>query len=184
MQIRVVTLRYQEGLQGFPEDLLQKVTFARSVLEVSEHFFLHGNVPHLTLVIKLADAPELGNGDSYRPRDPNLPAPDADLNDSQKSIYLALKQWRNETAKAEGRPAYAIARNVQLAELVKATPKSKAAIREISGFGEGFCERYGDKVLSMLGDVRVEGKSEGDLVIDSAESVQGVLPLEGKGFGT
>lgn len=60
MQIRVVTLRYQEGLQGFPEDLLRKVTFGRSVLEVSEHFFLHGNVPHLTLVIKLADVPEFG----------------------------------------------------------------------------------------------------------------------------
>ena len=46
MQIRVVTLRYNEALQGFPEDTLRTVTFGREVLNVSEHFFMHGNVPH------------------------------------------------------------------------------------------------------------------------------------------
>ena len=44
MQIRVVTLRYNEALQGFPEDALRTATFGREVLNVSEHFFVHGNV--------------------------------------------------------------------------------------------------------------------------------------------
>ena len=32
MQVRVITMRYQEGLQGFSEDLLQKVTFDSKVI--------------------------------------------------------------------------------------------------------------------------------------------------------
>ena len=71
MQVRVVTMRYHEGLQGFPEEALHKVTFGKTVLGVSEHFFVHGNVPHLALVPQLGDAPEYANADGYRPRDPN-----------------------------------------------------------------------------------------------------------------
>jgi hypothetical protein len=37
MQIRVVTLRYNEALQEFPEDVLKVATFGREVLNVSEH---------------------------------------------------------------------------------------------------------------------------------------------------
>lgn len=118
MQVRVITMRYNEGLQGFSEDQLQKATFGKSVLNVSEHFFVHGNVPHLALVLQVGDAPRYENAVSYRPRDPNVPDPMEDMTDAQKSVFLALKTWRNETAKAEGRPAYAIARNTQLAALV------------------------------------------------------------------
>ena len=152
MQIRVVTLRYNEALQGFPEDALKMSTFGREVLGVTEHFFVHGNVPHLTLVLSLGDSPKYENAGSYRSRDPNAPNPEDGLTDAQKTCYRALKTWRNDTAKAEGKPAYAIARNTQLAELAKAMPKSLSAIKEIDGFGEGFCEKYGNKVLILMED--------------------------------
>ena len=150
MQIRVVTLRYNEALQGFPEDTLKSATFGREVLNASEHFFVHGNVPHLALVLSLGDSPRYDNVGSYRQRDPNAPDPEEGMTDVQKTRYRALKAWRNDTAKAEGRPAYAIARNTQLAELVKAMPKSLSAIKEVEGFGEGFCEKYGKKVLELM----------------------------------
>ena len=152
MQIRVITLRYQEGLQGFPEDALRAATFGKTVLGVSEHFFLHGNVPHLTLVLQVGDAPAYENAAGYRPRNPNVPDPSEGLADEQKTVYRALKAWRNETAKAEGRPAYAIARNTQLAELAKVAPKTKSALREVEGFGESFCTRYGEKILALMGE--------------------------------
>lgn len=50
-------MRYQEGLQGFSEDLLQKVTFGKTVLSVSEHFFLHGNVPQICSASPTASSP-------------------------------------------------------------------------------------------------------------------------------
>lgn len=154
MQIRVITLRYKEALQGFPEDALKASTFGREVLGVTEHFFVHGNVPHLTLVLSLGDSPMYENSTSYRMRDPNTPNPEEGLTDDQKLVYRALKQWRNETSKAEGRPAYAIARNVQLSELVKILPNTLSGLREVEGFGESFCEKYGQKVLSLISELQ------------------------------
>lgn len=37
MQVRVVTMRYQEGLQGFLEDALRAATFGKTVLDVCEY---------------------------------------------------------------------------------------------------------------------------------------------------
>ena len=63
MQIRVVTLRYNEALQGFPEDALKSATFGREMLNASEHFFVYSNVPHLTLVLPLGDSyDDIANG--------------------------------------------------------------------------------------------------------------------------
>ena len=154
-------MRYNEALQGFPEDALKAVTFGREVLNVNEHFFVHGNVPHLTLVLSLGDSLRYENAASYRLRDPNAPNPEEGMTDDQKMRYRALKTWRNETAKAEGRPAYAIARNVQLAELVKTNPTTLSGIKEIDGLGEGFCGKYGKAVLGLMGDDCEDG-SHGD----------------------
>ena len=158
MQIRVITLRYNEAVHGFPEDSLKSAIFGREVLNVSEHFFVYGNVPHLTLILSLGDTPHYENVGAYRPRDPSAPDPEDGMTDAQKVCYRALKTWRNETAKVEGRPAYAIARNVQLAELAKSLPRSLAAIKEVNGLGEGFCEKYGKKVLALMEDAVVAPK--------------------------
>ena len=173
MQVRVITLKYADGVEGFPEEALRKATFGKTVLSAREHFFEHGGVPHLALVLELGDAPQYENAGSYRARDPNAPDPMADMTNAQKSLFLALKTWRNETSKAEGKPAYAIARNTQLAELVKAAPKSKAALKEIEGFGEAFCEKYGEKVLALLAETAVGG---GTPTLPAA-SAQEELPL-------
>ena len=39
MQVSVITMRYQEGLQGFPEDALRAATFGKTVLDVRESAF-------------------------------------------------------------------------------------------------------------------------------------------------
>ena len=103
MQVRVITMRYQEGLQGFPEDALRAATFGKTVLDVREHFFLHGNVPHLALVLQLGDAPAYADAGGFRPRGPDAPDPAEGLTDAQRGVYRALRAWRNETARAEGR---------------------------------------------------------------------------------
>ena len=174
MQIRVITLRYNEAQQGFPEDALAKATFGREVLNVSEHFFVHGNVPHLTLVLSLGDAPHYENAESFRRRDPNAPDPETLIPEAAVPYYRALKKWRNETAKEEGRPAYAIARNSQFVDLVKAAPKTLAALKEIEGFGESFCERYGQKVLELIAEMpKAEAVGDGTPTLPAAENNAG-----------
>lgn len=66
MEIRVVTLRYSEGVQGFPEDALRRACAGREILDVSENFFVYGNVPHLSLTLKLGG--EAVNGAGWKNR--------------------------------------------------------------------------------------------------------------------
>jgi len=47
MDIRIITPRYSDSIQGFPEEALTKAISAREVMDVREHFFVHGNVPHI-----------------------------------------------------------------------------------------------------------------------------------------
>ena len=69
MDIRVVTLRYSDGVQGFPEEALLKAVSGREVLEAREHFFVHGNVPHMAVVLLLGDA--AGSDRRQRPPGPD-----------------------------------------------------------------------------------------------------------------
>jgi superfamily II DNA helicase RecQ len=147
MYVRVVTLRYQEGVQGFPEGALREATAGREVLEVREHFFTHGNVPHLALVLLLGDGATDGG---FHARNPNAPDPEESIAEVRRPIYRDLKRWRNDRAKADGKPAYAIARNTQLAAIVNKAPKSLAALKEIEGLGEAFCRDYGQAVLELV----------------------------------
>jgi hypothetical protein len=83
MDVRVITLRYQEGLQGFPEEALRKAISGREVLEAREHFFTHGNVPHLSLTLLLGDAP--AGGDGFRRR--AGPDPEEGLEEARRPLY-------------------------------------------------------------------------------------------------
>ena len=162
MDVRVITLRYQEGVQGFPEGALQQVTAGREVLEAREHFFLHGNVPHMALVLLLGDGP---SGKGWKPRDPNAPNPEESVPEERRPLYRDLKRWRNDRAKADGRPAYAVARNVQLVEIVNRAPKSLADLKEVAGIGEAFCRDYGKDVLELMRETPArpaEQAEEGD----------------------
>ena len=148
------------------------------MLEVREHFFIHGNVPHLALVLLLGDG--AGGDSGFRSRSPNAPDPEESIPEERRPVYRELKKWRNERAKADGKPAYAIARNVQLAEIVNKAPTSLAALKEIEGIGEAFCRDYGKDVLGLVkglpetGDPPKGGTTNG-------ESAEGGTANEGTG---
>jgi hypothetical protein len=80
MDVRVITLRYQEGVQGFSEQAVAHATAGREVLEVREHFFTHGSVPHLALVLLLGDAP---SGAMHTREGQRLPDAGEDLPEGQ-----------------------------------------------------------------------------------------------------
>jgi hypothetical protein len=69
-------------------------------------------------------------------------------------IYLALKQYRNETSKVEGIKAFQIFSNAQLEALITAMPLSLDELRKISGFGEVKCEKYGTAIIEIVDKYR------------------------------
>ena len=65
-------------------------------------------------------------------------------------LYQALKQYRYETSKAEGVKAYYVFNNLQLEALIAGMPRSLAELKQVSGFGEVKCEKYGEFIISIL----------------------------------
>ena len=72
-------------------------------------------------------------------------------------LYIALKQYRYETSKAEGMKAFQIFTNAQLEVVIDAMPKSSDELRKISGFGEVKCEKYGEMILGIVDKHRRTG---------------------------
>jgi DNA helicase-2/ATP-dependent DNA helicase PcrA len=65
-------------------------------------------------------------------------------------VYLALKRWRLERAKAEEIPAYVVFHNTTLAEIAARRPKTIAELSAVPGVGPAKLERYGAEVLERL----------------------------------
>ncbi|MBC8426600.1 HRDC domain-containing protein [bacterium] len=148
INIRIVTLRYSESLGGFPEDPLRQVLAGGNLIEQREYFFTHGGVPHLALVLLLdsnATGPVGGRASSRDREDPGDKLPE-----HLQPLYRSLRQWRNDRAKQDGVPAYAIMRNVQVAEICRALPRTLEALKQIEGIGEATVSKYGRDIVGQI----------------------------------
>jgi superfamily II DNA helicase RecQ len=167
MYPRVVTLRYDDNLAGFPEKPLQAAIAGREVLAMREHFFIHAGVPHLTLMLELGGGAAVGfkSGNAKLPE--GMPDVMATVPSARRKLYLDLKRWRNERAKIDGVPPFVVMRNDMLAEVCCRAPHSLAALKEIPGVGEKTVEKYGSDLLALI----PEGLNEEPREIVGTDSV-------------
>jgi ATP-dependent DNA helicase RecQ len=68
-----------------------------------------------------------------------------------ESQLAELKRWRS--VRADGKPAYTVATNATLEELLRRRPADERALLEIRGVGPGFVSRHGEDVLAVLADL-------------------------------
>jgi ATP-dependent DNA helicase RecQ len=62
--------------------------------------------------------------------------------------FAALKRWRLD--RADGKPAYTVASNAVLEELLRRRPSSAEELIAIRGVGPAFVEKYSDGLLGLL----------------------------------
>jgi DNA helicase-2/ATP-dependent DNA helicase PcrA len=68
----------------------------------------------------------------------------------------ALKAWRLEESRAEGKPAYVIFHDSTLEEIAKREPSSLDELLEVPGIGPTKADRYGDAVLKVVAESPAE----------------------------
>ena len=69
--------------------------------------------------------------------------PPVDLDDFER-----MRAWRY--GRAEGKPAFMVASNAVLEDLLRAKPASTEALLEVRGIGPAFCEKHGKSLLAEL----------------------------------
>ncbi len=78
---------------------------------------------------------------------PNGAAPTPEPVDEEQ--YEKLREWR--LGQAEGKPAFTVAANTVLEEILRRRPRSSEELIEIRGIGPAFCEKHGESLLEALG---------------------------------
>ncbi len=76
----------------------------------------------------------------------SVPAPSPDPLDGAQ--YEKLREWR--LGRAEGKPAFTVAANTVLEEILRCRPASTEELIEIRGIGPAFCEKHGESLLEAL----------------------------------
>jgi len=67
--------------------------------------------------------------------------------------FERLKRWR--AGRADGKPAYTVASNAVLEELLRRQPNDAAGLLAIKGIGQSFVAKHGDAILAELTTVRL-----------------------------
>ena len=62
-----------------------------------------------------------------------------------------LKAWRMQ--RADGKPAYTVASNAVLEDLLRARPRTPAQLIAIRGIGPAFCDKHAQSLLELLGEL-------------------------------
>ena len=78
----------------------------------------------------------------------------ADL-DVPAEEFEALRAWR--LGRAEGKPAFTVATDATLRELIVRRPATLAELVDVRGIGPSFCDRHGESVLGELAALPAAG---------------------------
>ncbi|NUP25561.1 MAG: DNA helicase RecQ [Nocardia sp.] len=73
-----------------------------------------------------------------------------DLDPADTSLFEKLRQWRAETAKEQGVPAYVVFHDATLRDIAARKPADLSALGTVNGVGENKLARYGEQVLEVL----------------------------------
>ncbi len=72
----------------------------------------------------------------------------------EAKAFERLRAWRKD--RAEGKPAFTVAADSVLAEVLRTRPRGKAELIEIKGIGPAFCEKHGESLLSELAGLEAQ----------------------------
>lgn len=149
MKLRLLTLTMNPDTGNFPSEPLAE--FEGDVVSVAEHFYVHGGMPQLLLIVHYRDR---ANGERVQRGKVPVKAADpgvrAALSESERVVFDRLRAWRNGRAHSEGVPPYVLLTNQQLADIVRRQPTTLGELREVGGIGESKASRFGRELLGMI----------------------------------
>jgi DNA helicase-2/ATP-dependent DNA helicase PcrA len=79
-----------------------------------------------------------------------VPRPEAPLGDADDHLVEALREWRLDTSRRLGVPAYVVLHDRSLEEIARRRPSTERDLLAVSGIGPAKLENYGDDILAVV----------------------------------
>jgi ATP-dependent DNA helicase RecQ len=105
----------------------------------------------------LEDRPaRTGSAATARSGSPVTVLPGAPMNASRRArdedgpLMTALREWRLTMARSDGVPAYVVATDALLLDIVDQRPATLPALRRVKGMGPSRLARYGAEILEII----------------------------------
>lgn len=146
--IKIITVHYNEKIQGFNDEEINKFCINKVVKSMKYKFVNELELKYWTVFIEYE---ELGGV---------IEKTEVNLSDADKIFLEKLKIWRKETAKKEGLPVFRIANNKQFEDIINNKPKTLEALKNINGFGKKKVEKYGKDIVEIVKSFYGDEKNE------------------------
>ncbi|MDZ4747092.1 MAG: HRDC domain-containing protein [Saprospiraceae bacterium] len=73
-----------------------------------------------------------------------------DLNETERTIYVALRLWRKDRAHEINLPEFMVFKNATLLDIAKERPQDLLTLSKIKGLGDQKIAKYGDDIVAIL----------------------------------
>lgn len=138
MPFRIFTLPFDEVTEGFPDEIITQFCLNKKVLSYTPHFFQKEGKAYWSIALEYEIVVK-GKDNKLR-----------QLDEEQQLLFNRLREWRSEQAKKEGLPAYLMATNAQLIQMVQLKCRTLESFKPIKGFGLKRMEKYGKPLLRII----------------------------------
>ncbi len=91
-----------------------------------------------------------GLSETAKPKAARAVAPAAGTPEVDEGLRDYLREWRRNTARAQGSPAFVVMHDTTLEEVCRKQPRSIAELLRITGFGERKAQLYGPQIFAAL----------------------------------
>lgn len=75
----------------------------------------------------------------------------------ESPLYKALKKYRYEKSKEENVKPYFLYSNAELESIIKVKPKTIEELKELKGFGDVKCSKYGEDIINIINNIAKNG---------------------------
>lgn len=173
MQIKLFTIPVSDT--GNFQEELNRFLRANKILEVENQLVSNPNGAAWCFCVKYIGTPV-----TYQ----KTPATKTDyrhvLDEATFKVFSRLREIRKKLAADEAVPAYAVATDNELAEIAKLKEINRKGLLSIKGFGDKKFERYGQRMIEMMGYEKEKDHKQ-DLGVGHANDTGDAGPDSAKG---
>ncbi len=135
MKLRILSVPFDPELGRFDDQPLCGFLADKELLGVRDHFLVHEGQPHLAVVLAYRPVTAAAQPAARAKKQARRESWRELIEQGDMPLFNTLREWRARRSKEEGIPPYVICTNHQLAQVVRARPRTVHKLGEIEGFG-------------------------------------------------